>query len=88
MSSLTQDQVAKVSKVLLFDSEHTISQWSILVDRLLRMAQAGHVVEVPMETEHMLVPRINYRDSGSAQGSHKTDMACGLPDLLPRANKF
>lgn len=38
LSSLPTEQLGKISKVILFDSEYTTAQWKTLVDRTLSTA--------------------------------------------------
>lgn len=58
LSSLPSDQLDKISKVLLFDSEYTTDQWKTLVDRSLRLA-----ADRALELEHIVVQRLNQSKS-------------------------
>lgn len=60
MSSLPVEQLSKISKVLLFDSEYTTDQWKTFVDRSLMMAATDKAV---LELEHIVVMRLNQSKS-------------------------
>ena len=60
LSSLPSDQLSKISKVMLFDSEYTTDQWRTLVDRSLNMAVYE---KSSLELEHIVVPRLNQNKS-------------------------
>lgn len=60
LSGLPQNQLDKVSKVLLFDSEYTTDQWKTLVDRSLMIAANG---KASFEMEHIIVQRLNQNKS-------------------------
>ena len=60
LSSLPSNQLEKIHKVLLFDSEYTTDQWKTLVDRSLQMAVNEKAV---LELEHIVVPRLNQNKS-------------------------
>lgn len=51
LSSLSPSSVAKIQKVLLFDSDYTTSSWSVL----------STIADLPLE--HITVPRLNERKS-------------------------
>lgn len=61
LSSLSREQLDKIHKVILFDSEHTTSQWSTMVDRSLRLADPN--AEHPLDIEHIIVKRVTERKS-------------------------
>ena len=60
LSSLPANQLSKIAKVLLFDSEYTTDQWRTLVDRSLNMA---FYEKTPLKLEHIVVPRLNQNKS-------------------------
>lgn len=60
LSSLPTEQLGKISKVILFDSEYTTSQWKTLVDRTLSTAVDE---KANLELEHIKVERLNQNKS-------------------------
>lgn len=60
LSSLPDEQVVKIHKVMLFDSEYTTDQWKTFVDRQLRLVVNGIS---SLEIEHIIVPRLNQSKS-------------------------
>lgn len=66
LSSLPRDELRKISKVLLFDSEYTTPEWSKLVDRRMNVLRDSTRCEGDdgwMRLEHMIVPRLNQSKS-------------------------
>ena len=61
LSSLAQEQLDKIHKIILFDSEHTTPQWSTVVDRTLRLADPN--ASQPLDIEHIIVKRVTERKS-------------------------
>ena len=59
-SSLPAEQLQKIQKILLFDSEYTTTQWKTLVDKNLRSAIRQ---DSPLPLEHITVPRLNQSKS-------------------------
>lgn len=64
-STLTEEQMGRIVKIIFFDSERTTAQWSTLVEKLLREVQAGirQGDYDPWTVEHQIVPRINMAKS-------------------------
>ena len=60
LSSLPTEQLGKISKVILFDSEYTTAQWKTLVDRTLSTAVDE---KANLELEHIKVERLNQNKS-------------------------
>lgn len=60
LSSLPTEQLGKISKVILFDSEYTTAQWKTLVDRALSTAVDE---KANLELEHVVVKRLNQNKS-------------------------
>ena len=60
LSSLPTEQLCKISKVILFDSEYTTAQWKTLVDRALSTAVNE---KANLELEHIVVKRLNQNKS-------------------------
>lgn len=66
LSSLPKNELCKVSKVLLFDSEYTTPQWSKLVDKYMKTVRdslKSACEEINLRVEHIMVPRINQSKS-------------------------
>lgn len=57
-SSLPKSQLDKISKVLLFDSEHTTSQWETFYNKSL-----GKILNPSTIPEHIIVQRLNENKS-------------------------
>ncbi len=57
-SSLPKNQLDKISKVLLFDSEHTTSQWETFYNMSL-----GKILNPSTVPEHIIVQRLNENKS-------------------------
>ncbi len=57
-SSLPKSQLDKISKVLLFDSEHTTSQWETFYNKSL-----GKILNPNTIPEHIIVQRLNENKS-------------------------
>lgn len=66
LSSLPKDQLRKINKVLLFDSEYTTAQWSKLVDKSMKTVRDSlHPAEAvdSLRLEHIVVKRLNQSKS-------------------------
>lgn len=66
LSSLPQEELCRIRKILLFDSEYTTTQWTTFVDRLMKTVRDTLRPEEAAESlrvEHIMVPRLNQSKS-------------------------
>lgn len=66
LSSLSKEELRRIRKILLFDSEYTTTQWATLVDRLMKAVRdtlRPEEAEESLRLEHIMVPRLNQSKS-------------------------